>query len=129
MDHKAFYPIKVWLTMAVLGSSLFFWGTYIRYIDLQHGILDAISSYPLPLMVSLMVCVPTALALGVSVYLLTKTKLSLYWIKALISFICTTMFLLTLLLISPFRFADDGLTLILCFLLPLVGSIYYYRLA
>jgi hypothetical protein len=129
MDHKAFYPFKVWLSMAVLGSSLFFWGTYIRYIDWQHGILDAIGNYPLPLFISLIVCVPTALALGMSLYLLTKTELSLHWVKALLAFICTTIFLLTLLLIPPFSFAEDGLSMIGCFVIPLIGSIYYYRLA
>jgi hypothetical protein len=131
MKQEAKYVFNIWLTSAIVGSTLFYWGTYfISYDVITHGgkAGDRIGMYVITLVFSLVLSIPALILLGLSTYALLETRLAYRTIRVLLSFVCILLCSLTFGVFSEFSFKGKDLLIILCYSLPLVVAVFLYKI-
>lgn len=130
MEYRVSYPFKIWATAAVLGSTLFYWGTYFYDFDvITHGskISDLIAMYLTTIVVAFIFSIPTVLLLWAYIHLLTKTTLAYKTIKLLIAIACAFLCTITFLVFSK-SLDKSTLLIILCYSIPLIAGVFIYKL-
>lgn len=131
MQPAAKYVINIWLTAAIVGATLFYWGTYlINYNVVGHGgqTGDRIAMYLLTLLFSLVLSIPALMLLGLLTHALLKTRLALKTIKLWLALICVLLCILTFGVFSAFSFNLKDVQIICCYLVPLVAGVFLYKL-
>lgn len=130
MDYRVSYPINIWLLSAFIGSTLFYWGTGIFDPGPIHGdsFKDGLAFYLLTFIVSLLFSIPALLLLWLSVYLLSKTRMSLQFMRGILSFISVVLCTLSFAMLPQFSFNIKDLIAVVCYSVPLVAGVYYFKL-
>lgn len=131
MKPVAKYVLNIWLTSVIVGSTLFYWGSYfINYDVISHGgkAEDRMAMYLITLVFSLVLSIPALILLGLSTYALLETRLAFKTIRVLLSFVCVLLCSLTFGVFSEFSFNGKDLLIILCYSSPLVAGVFLYKL-
>ncbi|RZK43067.1 MAG: hypothetical protein EOO90_05275 [Pedobacter sp.] len=131
MKQEAKYVLGIWLTSVIVGSTLFYWGSYfINYDVITHGgkAGDRIAMYLMTLVFSLVLSIPALILLGLSTYVVLETRLAFKIIRWLLSFVCVVLCTLTFGMLSEFNFGVKDLTIIGCYSVPLVAGAFLYKL-
>jgi len=131
MKQEAKYVFNIWLTSAIVGSTLFYWGTYLFSPDvITHGgqAGDRLAMYLLTLVFSLVLSIPALILLGLSTYVLLETQLAFKTIKVVLSLVCILLCTLTFGVFSAFSFSGKDVIIIIFYTLPLVVGVFLYKL-
>jgi len=133
MKYRVNYIVNIWLTSAILGVVLFGSVQYFSFIDVPSQPIDIASSiyfFGLVFLLSSFLAAPVALCLLGYLSFLIRKSLAYKTIKQLLAIASLALCTLTLALLSSF-FRESSLLLLLiisCYAIPLVASVFFYKL-
>jgi hypothetical protein len=131
MKYRIAYPPYVWLVSVLAGASLNYWG-YLLIIDplpvTSRRLMDALPTFLPSIIVCTLFSIPTFILLWLSIHILaSKTALNNLslktWIAIVAVVLCASTFLYFGALDDPY-----ALNVFLCFAMPLVFSVYFFKL-
>ena len=133
MKYRLNYIINVWLTSAVLGVVLF--GAFhclssLNVISQISNIPSSVYLFGLIVLLSSFLTAPVALCLLGYLTFLIRKSLTYKAIKQLLAIAAFALCTLTLAILSSF-FRESSLFILLiiaCYTIPLVASIFFYKL-
>jgi hypothetical protein len=131
MKYKISYVINVWATSAIVGSILLFCFSYFfdpSVVTNGGSISDTLGVYVVIMAISLLFSIPALALLWLAVYLLTKTQFNLWLIKLLLALVCLILCVFTLCIFPQFQFSNGDLMILGSYSIPLVASVFFYRL-
>ncbi len=131
MKFKMIYTLYVWLVGVLIGSMINYWG-YFFFVDdsvlTTKIFMGALSAFPFSIWICIVLSFPAYLLLWLISYLISiKTSLSTLKIKGWVAFVAVLLFALTFVYFGALNDAES-VKMFLCFVIPLVGSAYYFKL-
>jgi len=130
MKYKLFYPSNVWLTSVILGSTIHYWGYFLLVNPnpiTEERFKSNLSTFPLSILITILFSLPTFLLLWLIIHIISvKTSMNILSTKAWLAFIAVVLCALTF--IGFGGYDPVLLRIIPCFAIPLIGSIFYFKL-
>ena len=129
MEYNITYPFKIWLTGAIIGSTVLYSSLLLFHSASNQGdrIGDSIVFYMVVLLISLFGSLPAFLILWLSTHLLCKTRFSSQLIRLLLSILCIVLCTLSFAILPQFDINLGDFSLVLFYSIPLIASIYYFK--
>lgn len=133
MKYRLNYIVNIWLTSAVLGVVFFGAFHYLSFLDVPSqpsNIQFGIYVFGLTILLSSFFTAPVALCLLAYLNFLVRKSLTCRTIKQLLAIASFGLCTLVLAVFS-FFFREPSLLLLLiisCYALPLIGSVFFYKL-
>lgn len=133
MKYRLNYIVNIWLTSAILGVVLFGAFNYLSFLDVPSQPSDIPSSvylFGIVVLLSSFLTAPVALCLLGYLSFLIRKSLAYKTIKQLLAIASFALCTLTLAILSVF-FRESSLLLLLiisCYCVPLIASIFFYKL-
>lgn len=128
MKYRISYIMRVWITTTLLGAVLFMLGYSIFFpVNSSFSFYDTVQFFYVSVVLGGLSSSPSALLLLLLLHQLSRRDLKRMNVKRWLAFLSIVMSLITFLLVGV-TFTAQTLMLVSAYIVPLVASIYFYKL-
>lgn len=126
MRFRLLYLLFIWLTTAIVGSWIYILSSLIVNPSAVIFESKVFETFLFVFMMTLLFSIPSVILFGVACYFLCRTLVSTPAIKVVLAVLATVLCYLSYILMGA---TSAALVMTVpCFIIPLVGSIFYFKL-